>query len=155
MVVLRGTKLTDETHLELARKFGELDDVKPYVSAGRKNRLKYNELFDVSNIWPDGSIVDPNSARGQANKVRDQFLFFYVGGWGLGHRLRPASNVYSTPACFRAMPCFMSIPASILDELDSHCYWHTSSLHRGRGAAPLSQTHALLLTTSTQTPRLI
>jgi alpha-ketoglutarate-dependent 2,4-dichlorophenoxyacetate dioxygenase len=69
VVVLRATKLTDETHIELARKFGELDDVKPYVAAGRKNRLKYDELFDVSNIEPDGSIVDPNSPRGQANKV--------------------------------------------------------------------------------------
>lgn len=41
VVVLCGTKLTDEMHIELARIFGELDDVKPYVVAGRKNRLKY------------------------------------------------------------------------------------------------------------------
>ncbi|KIA75818.1 hypothetical protein HK57_00432 [Aspergillus ustus] len=73
VVVLRDTNLTDETQIVLARKFGELDDVKPYISAGRKNRLKYDELFDVSNIEEDGSIVDPNSPRGQANKGNSLF----------------------------------------------------------------------------------
>lgn len=67
--VVRKTKLNDETHLELARKFGPLDDVTPYNKAGRIHRLKYNELFDVGNINPDGSIVDLNGARGQGNKV--------------------------------------------------------------------------------------
>lgn len=67
--VVRKTNLVDETHLELARKFGELDDVTPYNKAGRVHRLKYNELFDVGNIELDGSIVDLNSPRGEANKV--------------------------------------------------------------------------------------
>lgn len=62
--------MTDETHIQLGQLFGELDDVKPYVAAGRKNRLKYDELFDVSNVEEDGSTVDPNSPRGQANKVK-------------------------------------------------------------------------------------
>ncbi|KAE8345152.1 hypothetical protein BDV24DRAFT_171090 [Aspergillus arachidicola] len=66
--VVRKTKLVDETHLELARKFGELDDVTPYNKAGRIHRLKYNELFDVGNIDVDGSIVDLSSPRGEANK---------------------------------------------------------------------------------------
>lgn len=69
MVVIRDSQLSDESHIRLARMFGELDDVKPYISAGRKNRLRYDELFDVSNIEPDGSIVDPQSPRGQANKA--------------------------------------------------------------------------------------
>ncbi|KAJ5414021.1 hypothetical protein N7509_000648 [Penicillium cosmopolitanum] len=66
--VVRQTKLVDETHLELARKFGELDDVTPYNKAGREHRLKYNELFDVGNVDVDGSIVDLSSPRGEANK---------------------------------------------------------------------------------------
>ena len=41
----------------------------PYIAAGRKNRLKYPELFDVSNVEIDGTILAPQSARGQANKV--------------------------------------------------------------------------------------
>lgn len=69
MVMIRDTGLTDETHIELARKFGELDDVTPYNKAGRKNRLKFDELFDVGNIEADGKIVDPKSPRAQANKV--------------------------------------------------------------------------------------
>lgn len=69
VVVIRGTTLTDETHLELSRKFGELDDVTPYNLAGRKHRLKYDELFDVSNVDVGGGIVDPNSPRGHADKV--------------------------------------------------------------------------------------
>lgn len=69
VLVFRGTSLTDESHLAFARHFGELDDVKPYVKAGRPNRLKYDELFDVSNVEMDGTILDPGSPRGQANKV--------------------------------------------------------------------------------------
>ncbi|GKZ57891.1 hypothetical protein AnigIFM50267_005184 [Aspergillus niger] len=71
--VVRKTNLVDETHLELARKFGELDDVTPYNKAGRVHRLKYNELFDVGNIEIDGSIVDLNSPRGEANKGNSLF----------------------------------------------------------------------------------
>ncbi|GAM33545.1 hypothetical protein TCE0_011f00513 [Talaromyces pinophilus] len=71
--IIRKTKLNDETHLELARKFGELDDVTPYNKAGRVHRLKYNELFDVGNIDVDGSIVDLSSPRGQANKGNSLF----------------------------------------------------------------------------------
>lgn len=69
VVVFRRTNLDDKSHIEFARRFGELDDIKPYVSAGRKNRLQYDELFDVSNVESDGSLVDPNGPRGQANKV--------------------------------------------------------------------------------------
>ena len=69
-VVLRDTGLTDESHIALSRKFGELDDVIPYIKAGRKNRLMYPQLFDVSNIGIDGQLLDPISQREQANKVR-------------------------------------------------------------------------------------
>lgn len=69
VLVFRNTGLTDEGHIAFSRKFGELDDVTPYISAGRQNRLKYPELFDVSNVEADGSILDPESSRGQANKV--------------------------------------------------------------------------------------
>ena len=68
--MLRQTNATDESHIEFARRFGELDDIKPYIAAGRKNRLKYDELFDVSNVEIDGSLVSPESPRGQANKVK-------------------------------------------------------------------------------------
>ncbi|KAH7471644.1 hypothetical protein FOMA001_g12959 [Fusarium oxysporum f. sp. matthiolae] len=68
VVVIRKTKLDDAAHISLARRFGELDDVKPYNKAGRVHRLAYDELFDVSNMEHDGSIVDPSSPRAQANR---------------------------------------------------------------------------------------
>ncbi|CAG7915962.1 unnamed protein product [Penicillium olsonii] len=71
--VIRQTGLDDDKHLELARMFGELDDVTPYNKAGRVHRLKYNELFDVGNINLDGSIVSLDSARGEANKGNSLF----------------------------------------------------------------------------------
>lgn len=77
-MVFRGTTLDDKAHIEFARRFGELDDIKPYVAAGRKNRLQYDELFDVSNVEDDGSLVDPNGPRAQASKVRKHFLFIYL-----------------------------------------------------------------------------
>jgi alpha-ketoglutarate-dependent 2,4-dichlorophenoxyacetate dioxygenase len=51
-VVVRDTKLTDEAHVEFSRYFGELDDVTPYMDAGRKHRLPMKELFDAGNIDP-------------------------------------------------------------------------------------------------------
>lgn len=34
--MIRKTGLIDETHIALGWKFGELDDVTPYIKAGRK-----------------------------------------------------------------------------------------------------------------------
>lgn len=67
--MFRSTNLDDKRHIDFAQRFGELDDIKPYLAAGRKNRLQYDELFDVSNVELDGTLVDPNGPRGQANKV--------------------------------------------------------------------------------------
>ncbi|KAJ0117405.1 lpha-ketoglutarate-dependentdichlorophenoxyacetate dioxygenase [Diaporthe amygdali] len=106
VVVIRKSNLTDGTHIKLARSFGELDDVKPYNKAGRKNRLKYDELFDVGNIEVDGSIVDPKSPRGQAN--RGNSLFHVDSSFNprraglsllLSHELPPPGTGGSTEFC--------------------------------------------------------
>ncbi|KAF5675286.1 C6 transcription factor, partial [Fusarium denticulatum] len=73
VVVMRETKLDDASYISLARRFGELDDVKPYNKAGRVHRLAYNELFDIGNMEHDGSIVDPSSPRAQANRGNSLF----------------------------------------------------------------------------------
>lgn len=40
-----------ERHIGFGRQLGELDDVTPYNTLGRKNRLApHDELFDVSNL---------------------------------------------------------------------------------------------------------
>lgn len=104
--MLRRTKLNDEAHIQLARMFGELDDVRPYNKAGRKNRLKYDELFDVSNIEADNTVVDPQSPRAQAARGNS---FFHVdssfnprrAGYSLllAHELPPAGTGGSTEFC--------------------------------------------------------
>ncbi|GFZ43458.1 hypothetical protein JCM24511_01178 [Saitozyma sp. JCM 24511] len=60
-VVVRDTKLTDEAHVEFSRYFGELDDVTPYMDAGRKHRLPMKELFDAGNIDPNTGDVAATS----------------------------------------------------------------------------------------------
>jgi alpha-ketoglutarate-dependent 2,4-dichlorophenoxyacetate dioxygenase len=62
VIVCRNTGLTDQAHVEFSTFFGELDDVKPYIDAGRKHRLSDPRLFDAGNIDPDTNDVAPLSA---------------------------------------------------------------------------------------------
>jgi hypothetical protein len=63
--------LTDAAHVEFSKYFGELDDVRPYIVAGRKHRLPFPELFDAGNIDPDTSDDAPlSAAQVVGNKVR-------------------------------------------------------------------------------------
>ncbi|KAF9880393.1 hypothetical protein CkaCkLH20_02347 [Colletotrichum karsti] len=143
VVVLRSTGLTDETHIELARKFGELDDVKPYISAGRKNRLKYDELFDVGNVEEDGSIVDLDSPRGQANK--GNALFHVDSSFNprraglsllLSHELPPPGTGGST-AFADSRTAFDELDQETKDHLLKNDYIAAHSiLHSKKMAAP-------------------
>lgn len=63
VLVFRKTGLDDARHVAFARLFGELDDVRPYLTLGRKNRFPFDELFDVSNLEDDGSLVKLGSKR--------------------------------------------------------------------------------------------
>ena len=75
VVACRNTGLTDEAHVEFSRYFGELDDVRPYIDAGRKHRLKYPELFDAGNIDPNNGDVAPlSAAQVVGNKVNIDFM---------------------------------------------------------------------------------
>ncbi|KAI5475575.1 hypothetical protein MNV49_001171 [Pseudohyphozyma bogoriensis] len=61
---LAKTGLDDTAHVRMSEMFGDLDDVKPYITGlGQINRLAYDELFDVSNINPDGTLTMPGSKR--------------------------------------------------------------------------------------------
>lgn len=71
VVVCRDTNLTDEAHIKFSAYFGELDDVKPYQTAGRQHRLAYPELFDAGNIDPEtGDVAPLTAAQVIGNKVR-------------------------------------------------------------------------------------
>ena len=67
--MFREAGLDDRRHIEFAARFGELDDIKPYKMAGRKNRLEYDELFDVSNLDDDGNLLPIDNRRHHLNKV--------------------------------------------------------------------------------------
>ena len=67
--MFRKTALNDEKHLEFSRLFGDLDDVGAFTQAGRKNRLSSDELFDVSNLSPDGEIAPLNGSKVNFSKV--------------------------------------------------------------------------------------
>jgi alpha-ketoglutarate-dependent 2,4-dichlorophenoxyacetate dioxygenase len=69
VLVFRNTSLDDARHVAFARLFGALDDVKPYLALGRKNRFVFDELFDVSNLEDDGSLVEVESKRDHLSRV--------------------------------------------------------------------------------------
>ncbi|GIK05271.1 hypothetical protein Aspvir_009375 [Aspergillus viridinutans] len=141
VVVFRSTGLTDEGHIAFSRKFGELDDVKPYISAGRKHRLNYTELFDVSNVEADGSILDPESPRGQANKGND---LFHVdssfnprrAGYSLllAHEL-PPSGMGGHTAFADTRTAFDDLSPELKEELLGNDYVACHSMHHSRKLA--------------------
>lgn len=69
VLAFRNTGLDDAGHVAFSRRFGELDDVSPYTKAGKKHRLPFEELFDVSNLLEDGSVAPLDSHRAAMNKV--------------------------------------------------------------------------------------
>ena len=70
-MVCRNTGLSDENHIEFSRYFGELDDIRPYIDAGRISRLPYPELFDAGNIDPiSGDVAPLSAAQVVGNKVK-------------------------------------------------------------------------------------
>lgn len=143
VVVVRQTNLTDSTHIVLARKFGDLDDVKPYNKAGRKNRLAYDELFDVGNINADNTLVSPSSPRAQANKGNS---YFHVdssfnprrAGYSLllAHELPPSGTGGATEFC-DTRAAWDDLPHDFKNELLARDYVACHSiLHSRKLAAP-------------------
>ncbi|PGH01221.1 hypothetical protein AJ79_07992 [Helicocarpus griseus UAMH5409] len=66
--VFRSSGLDDLSHVEFSKRMGELDDVKRYMTQGRKPRLPYFELFDAGNVDDKGNAVAPDSARAHFGK---------------------------------------------------------------------------------------
>ena len=138
MLVFRSTSLNDKRHVEFAKRFGELDDIKPYLAAGRKNRLAYDELFDVSNLDLDGTVVESEAPRAQANKVRKPPVMLLL----LYHSQRFVDVVHGI---FRAMVSSTLTHHSTLVELVTHSCWHTNCHHLGVAELQLLLTLAPLL----------
>jgi alpha-ketoglutarate-dependent 2,4-dichlorophenoxyacetate dioxygenase len=65
--------MDDTAHVEFSRRMGELDDIRSYMTSGRKMRYEYYELFDAGNVDEDGNVIDPNSTKLQYQKVGEPY----------------------------------------------------------------------------------
>ncbi|KAF2263888.1 taurine catabolism dioxygenase [Lojkania enalia] len=68
VLVFRKTGLTDDQHVAFSARIGELDNVKRYLTGGRKLRYKHVELFDAGNVDDEGNAIHPDSPRSHYNK---------------------------------------------------------------------------------------
>jgi alpha-ketoglutarate-dependent 2,4-dichlorophenoxyacetate dioxygenase len=111
--------------------------VKPYLAAGRKNRLPYDELFDVSNLEDDGSITQPNGKRdamGRGNSLFHVDSSFNPrrAGFSLlrAHILPPketggSTDFADTRAAWDALPEEMKKHLLEKDYVVGHSLWHS------------------------------
>ncbi|KAH8901426.1 taurine catabolism dioxygenase [Thozetella sp. PMI_491] len=70
VLVFRKANLDNEEHIAFSRQFGELDDVKAHIKAGRVMRFPHQpEIFDVSNLDENDQVVtDMDPMRKASNK---------------------------------------------------------------------------------------
>ncbi|KAF2715218.1 taurine catabolism dioxygenase [Pleomassaria siparia CBS 279.74] len=68
VLVFRNTGMDDAQHVAFSSRLGELDNVKRFLTNGRKLRYAHMELFDAGNVDEDGSVIHPDSPRAHYNK---------------------------------------------------------------------------------------
>ena len=74
VLVLRGLRPSDEGHMRFARSFGPLE--LPPKMSDRPSTLKYRispELYDISNLDADGTIIPPDDPRTKFNLGNERF----------------------------------------------------------------------------------
>jgi alpha-ketoglutarate-dependent 2,4-dichlorophenoxyacetate dioxygenase len=65
--------MSDEQHVTFSYKIGDLDNIKRFLTNGRKLRYKHLELFDASNVDEEGLIIQPDAPRAHYNKGNGLF----------------------------------------------------------------------------------
>ncbi|KAI1620289.1 alpha-ketoglutarate-dependent 2,4-dichlorophenoxyacetate dioxygenase [Exophiala viscosa] len=146
VLVFRKAGLDDARHVEFSRLFGELDDVKPYMTLGRINRFPFLELFDVSNQEDDGSLVQVGSKRdimGRGNGLFhcDSAFNPRRAGYSLlrAHELPPPGHGGNTDFA-DTRTAFDDLPEDLKTQLLDNDYIGANSLwHSRRKAAPDSE----------------
>lgn len=136
VLVFRNTGLDDDRHVALSRLMGELDDVTPYNKLGRVNRLKYDELFDVSNVDAEGNIIQRGSQRDILGKGESSYEYS-------PHRSLPCRQpaVSSDFPLSYLMAASMSTRRSTPAAPASHSSSPTSSHQRARAVTRSLLTH--------------
>lgn len=141
VLVFRSTPLDDDTHVALARLLGPLDDVTPYNKLGRINRLKYDELFDVSNVDAQGNVIQPGSERwlmGKGNQLFHVDSAFNPRRAGysllLAHELPPRGTGGNTEFA-DTRTAYDDLPEVVKERVKDYVIWH-SQFHSRRKASP-------------------
>ncbi|KAH9904672.1 taurine catabolism dioxygenase [Xylariomycetidae sp. FL2044] len=136
--VFRDTKLDDTSHVDFSRRFGELDDVKPYMKGDRKLRYQYYELFDAGNIDDDGGVLGIDSARSHYSKGNtlwhvDSSFNPRRASYSLlrAHILPPPGNGGNTEFA-DTRTAFETLPEDLKTELLAKNYIGVHSLHHSR-----------------------
>ncbi|KAB5517416.1 hypothetical protein GE09DRAFT_1158770 [Coniochaeta sp. 2T2.1] len=139
ILVFRNTGLDDKSHIAFARHFGPLDDMLPHVKAGRKLRLPDPEMFDVSNLDPDGNLVteaDParlGAFKGNALWHADLAFNSPRAGYSMlrAHQLPPKGLGGDTQYC-DARTAYEDLPeemkAKIANLVGNHSLMHNRKL---------------------------
>ena len=127
--------------MAFASRFGELDDVSPYTKLGKKHRLAFEQLFDVSNLLEDGSVASVNSHRAAMNKGNS---LFHVdssfnprrAGYSLlkAHELPPKGTGGATEYA-DTRTAFDELPEELKKELLEKDYVACHSLYHSRKTA--------------------
>ena len=65
--------MNDDQHVAFSSNLGELDNVKRYLTGGRKLRYKHFELFDAGNVDEEGNVIHPDAPRAHYNKGNGLF----------------------------------------------------------------------------------
>lgn len=66
--MFRNTGMDDDQHVAFSSRIGELDNVRRYLTGGRKLRYKHVELFDAGNVDEEGNAIHPDAPRSHYNK---------------------------------------------------------------------------------------
>lgn len=93
MCVFRATSLDDDSQVELARRFGEVERLKG--TPAEQSRLKSIELTDQSNLEVDGTLLDPNGMKALSNKGNE--LFHVDGSYNVRRTRFSLLRAYEVP----------------------------------------------------------
>jgi alpha-ketoglutarate-dependent 2,4-dichlorophenoxyacetate dioxygenase len=155
VLVFRDTGLDDTRHVEFSKRFGDLDDIKPYLTNGRKAKYPYYELFEAGNLDDEGKPLAIDSQRSHYNKVRSLFQFCPLltdmksqgnGLWHVDSSFNPRRASYSILLAHIIPPAgtggetgfadtrtaFEDLPSDLKEELLSNDYIAAHSLFHSR-----------------------
>jgi alpha-ketoglutarate-dependent 2,4-dichlorophenoxyacetate dioxygenase len=141
--VLPGQHLEDEELIAFSRLYGPLetalDIARKSGAAGRKRRIAYREIFDISNLDENGGIRGEQDARSSLQQVTQLWhtdLAFRQGSakWSMLHAkvIPPAggdTEFADTRAAYDALPDAMKTRLEALSA--EHSYWDATAKRGG------------------------